>query len=238
MRVHRCATSAAAARLAAERFVAAAAACIGARGVFRVALAGGSTPRELYERLRTAALDWGSVEFYWSDERFVPAGDSRSNESMARAALLDAIAARRVFPMLTSATAGECAARYAALLPETLDLVLLGIGADGHTASLFPGEAAVCESSRTVLVARSPVAPHERITLSAAYIERARAVWFLVTGADKAAALARVLRGPENHAASPAQAVARHARQVEVFADAQALGALPEAVDGGDVEAG
>jgi len=225
MRVHRCATPAEAARLAAGRLVALAAESIGARGVFRVALAGGSTPRTLYEMLREAPLDWSRVEFYWSDERCVPADDGRRNENMARAALLDVVGAPHVFPMATADPADASARRYEALLPERLDLVLLGIGADGHTASLFPGEPAVHERARSVLAARAPVEPRERLTLSAAYINRARAVWFLVTGADKSEALARVIHGPEDIDATPAQAIARHATAVELYADAAALGA-------------
>lgn len=227
MRVHRCATPDEAARRAAVRFVLLATEAVQARGVFRVALAGGSTPRALYELLRDAALDWNRIEFFWGDERFVPAGDPRRNESMARAALLDAIRAPHVFPMPAEGTPARAAEAYAARLPERLDLVLLGIGADGHTASLFPGQAAVRESVRTVLAARSPVAPHERLTLSVACINRARAVWFLVTGADKAAALSRVLHGPEDIDATPAQAVARYAPLVELFADVSALGEAP-----------
>lgn len=226
MRVHRFATPYALARTAARRFVAVAREAIAARGVFRVALSGGSTPQALYEALAGAALDWSSVECFWSDERFVPASDPASNEGMARRALLGRVGSPRVFPMVTDATPEACAARYEALLPGTLDLVLLGLGEDGHTASLFPGEPGVHERARKAIAARAPAGVPERITLSAAYINRARRVWFLVSGAGKAGALARVLAGPEDHALTPAQAVARHAPDVEFFVDAAAFAAL------------
>ncbi len=230
MRLHRFATPQALARAVARRFVATAREAIAARGVFRVALAGGSTPQALYEALAGAAIDWSSVEFFWSDERFVPASDPHSNEGMARRALLGRVGVRHVFPMVAGATPEACAARYDALLPETLDLVLLGLGEDGHTASLFPGAPAVREGERKAIATRAPVGVPDRITLSAAYMNRARLVWFLVSGAGKAGALARVLDGPEDHDATPAQAVARHARAVEFFVDAPALSALAGAM--------
>jgi len=226
VRLHRFATPQALARTVARRFVAVAREAMAARGVFRVALAGGSTPQALYEALAGAAIDWSSVEFFWSDERFVPASDPQSNEGMARRALLGRVGVRHVFPMVAAATPEACAARYESLLPAALDLVLLGLGEDGHTASLFPGEPAVRERARKAIAARAPVGVPDRITLSAAYINRARLVWFLVSGAGKAQALARVLHGPEDHDATPAQAVARHAPEVEFFVDAAACSLL------------
>lgn len=212
------------ARQLARRFVAAARRAIAARGEFRVALAGGSTPRVLYQQLATRKLDWSRIVVYWGDERFVPRDSALSNEAMARAALLDAVAAPRVLPMVCAATAEECAVRYERMLPDRLDLVLLGLGTDGHTASLFPGDAALQETTRLVTVARGPEPAPRRITLTAHYINRARSVWFLVTGADKSEALERVLHGAEDVEVTPAQAVARHARNVTLFADRAAAG--------------
>lgn len=211
------------AHAAAVRFAAEATRAIDARGEFSVALSGGSTPRALYEQLADMALDWERIAVYWSDERFVPRGDALSNETMARAALLDRVAAPRVHPMLCAATAWASAERYARLLPETMDLVLLGIGSDGHTASLFPGSAALDERERTVVVARGPEPAPERITLTVPYINGARSVWFLVTGADKAEALERALHGDEDPGRTPAQAVLRHAAHVTLFADRASL---------------
>lgn len=208
----------------ARRFVAAARRAIAARGEFTVALAGGSTPRALYQQLVKRHIDWSRVSVYWGDERFVARGDVLSNETMARAALLDHVAPRQVFPMLCAQGAEESAARYEHELPERLDLVLLGLGSDGHTASLFPGDAALHERTRRVVTAHGPEPAPRRITLTVPYINRAGAVWFLVTGADKAPALDRVLHGVENFDVTPAQAVARHARNVTLFVDRAAAG--------------
>lgn len=223
MRIRRFDSPADLAAAAARTFVAAARRAIAARGGFSVALAGGSTPRALYQRLAEARLDWSCIDVYWSDERFVPRGDALSNEAMARAALLDRVAAPRVHPMVCAASAQASAERYQRYLPPQLDLVLLGIGADGHTASLFPGASALHERTQRVVAARGPEPARERITLTVPYINGARAVWFLVSGADKAAALARVLHGAEDPDRTPAQAVARHARRVTLFADRAAL---------------
>ena len=176
----------------AQRLVASARRAIAARGEFAVALSGGSTPRALYQQLAHRNLDWSRIAVYWSDERFVPRDSALSNESMARAALLDRVAAPRVFPMVCAGSAAASAECYERCLPERLDLVLLGLGADGHTASLFPGDAALHERTRKVTVGRGPDPAPWRITLSVPYINRARAVWFLVAGADKTDALARV----------------------------------------------
>lgn len=211
------------AHAAAARFAAEAARAIETRGEFSVALSGGSTPRALYERLAEMTFDWTRIAVFWSDERFVLRGDALSNETMARAALLDRVAAPRVHPMLCAGSAEACAAVYADLLPERLDLVLLGIGSDGHTASLFPRSAALDERDRAVVAARGPEPAPERITLTVPYINRARSVWFLVTGADKAEALERALHGEEDPDHTPAQAVLRHAARVTLFADRESL---------------
>lgn len=226
MIVHRSATPGELALRAAQRFAAVADEAIRACGVFRVALAGGGTPLLLYQQLATMSLNWSRVEFFWSDERFVPPEHPASNEGAARRVLLAAIDSQRVFPMLGAETAQGCAARYAALLPEQLDLVLLGIGADGHTASLFAGGPALGEHAPRVLAVCAPTGVVERITLSAAYISRARAVWLLVTGVEKAEALAQVLVGAKHDAATPAQTVARQARHIELFADEAAMQAF------------
>ncbi|MCB1631163.1 MAG: 6-phosphogluconolactonase [Pseudomonadales bacterium] len=215
----------------AQRLVASARRAIAARGEFAVALSGGSTPRALYQQLAHRNLDWSRIAVYWSDERFVPRDSALSNESMARAALLDRVAAPRVFPMVCAGSAAASAECYERCLPERLDLVLLGLGADGHTASLFPGDAALHERTRKVTVGRGPDPAPWRITLSVPYINRARAVWFLVAGADKTDALARVLHGPEDPERTPAQAVARHARRVTLYVDRAAAG------DGGKLPA-
>jgi 6-phosphogluconolactonase len=224
MRIHRCADPAQLALAAARYFILAAQQAIAARGVFHVGLAGGRTPQRLYQSLRDAPLEWPRLVFYWSDERFVPADDPLSNEGMARAALLDFVPDARAVPMVCADTPQACAALYERQLPDRLDLVLLGLGADGHTASLFPGSPAVHEIERKVIVARASGNGAQRISLSVPYLRRARQVCFLVTGADKAPALHRLLHGAEDWDSTPAQAVARHAHDVAVFADAPAWG--------------
>lgn len=168
-------------------------------------LAGGNTPRELYRRLaELSARDplWRQVEVFFSDERWVGHQSEASNYRMAREALLQhvPIPARQVHPIATDAPdPAQAAAQYERLLRRAdgdvrrLDVVLLGMGADGHTASLFPGAPALAETRRLVLATRAPVAPHQRITMTFPAINTAAEVHFLVTGAGKAQMVARAL---------------------------------------------
>lgn len=205
-------------RAAAAVFVERAGAAIAARGRFSVALAGGSTPRAMYRELAAPTLasgvDWTRVHVFFGDERAVPPGDPASNYGMASAALLDHVpiprAQVRRLPaddadLERAARAYEDALRAALGDPPALDLALLGMGADGHTASIFPGTPAAGEARRLVVRGRAPVAPHDRLTLTAPAFAAARAVLFLVTGADKAAAAWEVLCGPRDPGRFPAQ---------------------------------
>lgn len=182
-------------------------AAVGA-GRCSVALPGGNTPRALYRLLGSAyreALPWQAVHIFWGDERYVPADDPRSNYRMAKEEWLDhiAIPPENVHPMPTHlADIDEAARRYEAILRAHFpmpwpgfDLVLLGLGPDGHTASLFPGSPALEERSRWVIPVRAPVEPPARLTLTLPVINRAAAVWFLVLGADKEEVLRKTLRG-------------------------------------------
>lgn len=222
MTVHRYLTSIEVAANAVEHFAAAAETAIAERGIFRVALAGGSAPKRMYEMLREVTLDWNKVEFYWSDERFVSPDDPQSNEGMAKAALLDHLRGYFAFGMVTDTDPEICASDYEALLTHDMDLVLLGLGTDGHTASLFPGDPAV-HSDRNVVVSHAPVNAPMRITMTPQYVNRAREVWFIVTGEDKAEPLDRMMNGPEDWSRTPSQAIFRHAPNVTLFADAAAL---------------
>lgn len=176
------------------------------RGRARLVLAGGSTPRALYRELAAeplrSRLDWTRVECFFGDERCVPPEDERSNYRMARESLLLPLGLEeaRVHRMRGELGALAGAHDYERQLdasfgaqPARFDLVLLGLGADGHTASLFPGDAALAERELRVAPARAPVEPRQRITLTLPVLCAARALLFLVSGADKAAALARVL---------------------------------------------
>jgi len=173
------------------------------RGRCAVALSGGSTPRPVYERLAEepfrSGIAWSGVEFYFGDERAVPPSDPRSNYAMARAALFDRLpgGAARAYRMEAEHADRDAAARaYEALLPPRLDLLLLGVGDDGHTASLFPGSPALDEQRRRVVPATGPTPPRERLTITPPVIADARRVGVLVAGAAKASIVARALRGP------------------------------------------
>jgi 6-phosphogluconolactonase len=188
------------AQVAAERIEAALAQAVRERGRATLALSGGSTPRPLHRLLAERnRIDWAHLDLYFSDERCVPPDDPESNYGAALTDLLEQLpgALPRVFRPEGEATDREAAAaRYAAKLPERFDMILLGMGADGHTASLFPGDAvAVGEQQRRALFVKGPKAPHERITLSPPVFAAARNLIVLVQGSDKALALARALEG-------------------------------------------
>jgi len=217
------------ARRAAERIVELTRAAVAARGLCAVALAGGSTPRATYEVLGTSALaaavPWAAITWYFGDERAVPPDHAESNYRLARETLFAGRpeALERVRRMAADAADLEQAARdYARLLPDALDLILLGIGEDGHTASLFPGSPATRERSARVVVVTGPKPPNPRLTVTAPVIEGAREVLALASGSGKAEALARALEGPLDVTAVPAQ-LARHGTWI---VDAAAAGGL------------
>jgi 6-phosphogluconolactonase len=177
----------------------------------QIALAGGSTPRRAYQIAAERRSDWGGAEVWWGDERCVPPDDERSNYRMTHEALL---ARLEVQPRVVHRIRGELAPAEAAddyareLGDRALDLVLLGLGPDGHTASLFPNSPALEERERTVVAAepgREPLVP--RVTLTIPALARARIVLFLVDGGDKAAAVARAFGDAEPSADTPASLV-------------------------------
>jgi 6-phosphogluconolactonase len=192
-----------------------------------LALSGGSTPRPAYERLAAEpGMPWDVVEVYFGDERAVPPTDPASNYRMAREALLDRvpIPAARVHRMeADDPDLDAAAARYAALLPERLDVLVLGMGQDGHTASLFPGSPPVHEKERKVVPAGAPVPPVHRLTITPPVIAAARRVAVLTAGMAKAPVVARVLRGPWRPEVLPAQL----AREGTWILDRAAASALP-----------
>ncbi len=203
--IHRFPDIEALAAAVAERVVALTASSQAERGACRWALAGGSTPRRLYTLLAeptwSKRVDWDRVQLYWGDERCVPPEDPASNYRMARETLIDrvSIVAENVHRMRGELPPEEAAAEYRRRLgAEPLDVILLGMGADGHTASLFPDDPSWREEGRVVLATRSPQPPHERISLSLATIRAARAVLMLVTGGDKAPRVAQVLAQTES----------------------------------------
>jgi len=173
---------------------------------FSLALSGGTTARRCYQRLAAdgaSQLDWWLVDVYWGDERCVPPTSEESNERLGREALLERVgAANAVYPMRCD----EGADAYQLRVSEAgrLDVVHLGLGADGHTASLFPGSAGLdADPGRLVVMNSDPTGanPHERMTLTFSGIARARLVLFTVMGADKQAAMQRVADGEDLPAA-------------------------------------
>jgi len=206
--------------------------------VFAIALAGGDTPRRTYERLAAdASVDWPRVEFFWGDERAVPPDHPDSNFRMADRALLRplGIDPRRIHRMAAERDDLAAAARdYEAELakvcgepggPPRLDLVLLGMGADGHTASLFPRTSALSESRRWVVANEVPQLATRRLTITFPLIEHARSVIVLVAGESKAPALAQVLQGPPDRERLPSQRL-RALASVEWLVDTAAASGL------------
>jgi 6-phosphogluconolactonase len=214
---------------AARRFAAAATQAVRANGRFVTALAGGSTPRRLYELLSTPEyaerIDWARTHVFFGDERCVPPDDPESNYRMARVALLDRvpIPAGNVHRMRGEDEPAQAAAAYERDLravfatpdgPPTVrgdarfHLVVLGMGSNGHTASLFPGQLAVRELERWVVADRVAELNAWRITLTPPPLNAAAEILFLVLGEGKAAMLKRVLQGPVRPDELPAQVIA------------------------------
>jgi 6-phosphogluconolactonase len=203
---------------AARDFAGRAEEAIGASGRFAVALAGGSTPEATYEKLArdyADRLDWGRVHVFFGDERTVPPDHEDSNYRRARETLLSRVAVRSVHRMRGELSPAEAAESYEEELrgffgtdgPPRLDLILLGIGEDGHTASLFPETSALEVTDRWVVA--NPVLKLEttRLTLTIPVINTARAVNFLVAGEGKAGALQEILEGDADPRAYPAKFV-------------------------------
>jgi 6-phosphogluconolactonase len=232
---------------AADRIATAAAAAIRRSGRFHLALSGGSTPRGLYALLASdphaARIEWPRVHVFWGDERCVAADDPASNQRMAREALLDhvPVPSAQVHAIRGDQEPTAEAARYEQELREAFatpagpprsaadarfDLVLLGLGEDGHTASLYPGSPAVREPRRWVLAERAPKLSAWRITLTPLVINAASVVVFLVSGREKAAILRRVLCEPRQSEPLPAQAIRPRDGELHWLVDAAAASAL------------
>jgi 6-phosphogluconolactonase len=181
---------------------------IQARGRFTFAVSGGRTPWAMFATLRSADLPWSSIDVYQVDERVAPRGDPRRNLTHLETNLP---AGAAVHPMPVEDEDLEAAAdRYAAALPERFDLVHLGLGADGHTASLVPGDPVLDATDRLAAITR-PYMGERRMTLTYPALERAATVMWLVEGADKAPALKRLLARdpsiPAGQVAAPSQVV-------------------------------
>jgi 6-phosphogluconolactonase len=178
-------------------------------GGVNLTLAGGGTPRGGYELLaEVPGLPWEEIEVFFGDERAVPPHHPESNFHMAMDALLSRVPVPmgRIHRMEADLPDRQMAARqYEAILPSTLDILILGIGGDGHTASLFPGGTPVRERSRRVVPATGPTRPRDRLTVTPPVIQSARRIFVLARGGEKASSVSRALEGPIDPVACPAQ---------------------------------
>ncbi len=236
----------AASRRAAQYFVDGIRAAAGARGKARIAISGGNTPKHTFELLADPSaqyreqIPWESLELYWVDERCVPPDHADSNYRMTREALLDKVplSAKQIFRIQGELDPEEAAAKYefdirqsfrleGAELPS-FDLVLLGMGPDGHTASLFPHTQGLHEIMRIAIANHVPQQKDSwRITLTWPVIDRARDVFFLIEGADKVAALKQVFRGPYDPETYPSQLIRPASHRLTLLLDSAAAAALP-----------
>ncbi|MGA8533702.1 MAG: 6-phosphogluconolactonase [Candidatus Tumulicola sp.] len=222
----------------AELFIDTAQTAMADRGAFRVALSGGNTPRAAYELLATESfggqLSWSDIFVYFGDERCVPPDDEQSNYRMARKAFLDAepIPPRNVHRIRGEIDPTAAAAEYAQILRTDMgdlphfDLVLLGLGPDGHTASLFPGSPPDTDDDALVRGVYSESQSMWRVTVTPKVINAARTVAFAVEGVEKTAILATVLQGPRDPTKYPAQIVAPKSGRLVWLVDELAAGML------------
>ena len=238
------ADQAALAKEAAERCAHIAQEAVARAGRFTIALSGGSTPKLLYSLLAaepySTSLPWRKTHVFWGDERAVPPGDHNSNFGMAKATLLDRvpIPADRVHRMQAERDDLDLMAReYEAEIarsfgvppgaePPAFDLILLGLGSDGHTASLFPHTQAIRENARWVVRNHVPTLKTDRVTLTAPILNRGATVLFLVAGAEKAPALLAVLEGPTDPERLPAQLIQPTSGRLMWLVDRAAAGML------------
>ncbi|HYB50548.1 MAG TPA: 6-phosphogluconolactonase [Burkholderiaceae bacterium] len=212
MKIEVLADAEAAAREAARQIAHWARTCVAARGVFVMAVSGGKTPWQMLRALAQEDLPWANVHVAQVDERIAPAGDTQRNFTHLRKCLREQVPSANLHPMPVEAADLElAAARYAATLeqlagsPAVLDLAHLGLGIDGHTASLVPDDAVLQVTDRDVALT-GVYEGHRRMTLTYPILNRCRRILWLVTGAEKAGALARLRSGERS---VPAGAIAR-----------------------------
>ena len=203
-------------QFAAEKFVKVANQAIAERGRFLVALSGGSTPMKLYAQLANTELDWKLVHFFWGDERCVPADDEGNSYGQAKKVLFDKIGTTNIHRVESDLEPASAAQAYANTLSgfadapfdfPRFDLVLLGMGDDGHTASLFPGSPVEVTTPTLAVTAHYQDRPANRVTLTQLVFNQAREVWFMVAGKSKAETLKNVLQGEHKPETYPAQRI-------------------------------
>jgi len=199
---------------------------IAGRGACSVCLTGGRTPEPVYRELASvSSIDWSRVDVFFGDERAVPPDHPESNYLMVHRVLLSRVPvpASQVHRMEAERGDREAAAReYERVLPPRLDVLVLGMGPDGHIASLFPGSAVLDERQRLVVPVVGAKAPVDRLTITPPVIEAARGVAVIATGEDKAAMVARAIEGP----LAPKEVPAQLARRGSWFLDEAAAGRI------------
>jgi len=226
---------------AAEEIAHVAGEAICTHGEFTFALSGGSTPASTYELLGTRfhySVDWKEVQFFWGDERCVPPDNPESNYGMANRTLLTKLGLRleQVHRMRGELDPEEAALEYEAELRKSLsagdgevpsfDLIMLGLGDNRHTASLFPGDPAIHEATRMVVAVDVDAEPRKRLSFTPPLINNAQRVMFLAAGANKAEAVRDILEGPRDPDKYPAQIVAPTAGELWWFLDKAAASLL------------
>ena len=229
----------------AEHLLEAAQEAVASRGVARIAISGGNTPKRTFEMLADPAatefsvFPWDKTDLFWVDERCVPPDDKESNYRMTRLALLDKVplAADHVFRIEGELDPELAAARYESVIRNrfrlegaelpTFDLVALGMGPDGHTASLFPHTAGIHELTRIAIANHVPQKETWRVTLTSPVINQGRKVVFLIGGTDKAAVLKNVLSDKYDPETWPSQVIQPKSGQLLMLLDQAAAAELP-----------
>jgi 6-phosphogluconolactonase len=231
---------------AAQYFVDGIRAAVGARGKARIAVSGGRTPKKTFALLADPSapyreqIPWEKLELYWVDERCVPPDNADSNYRMTREAMLDTVPlpANQVFRIQGELDPDEAAAKYESAIRQSFrlegaempifDLLGLGMGPDGHTASLFPHTDGLHELMRVAIANHVPQQKESwRVTLTSPVINRARDVFFLVEGTDKVAALKSVFTGPYDPEMYPSQLIRPASKRITLLLDTAAATALP-----------
>lgn len=211
------------------------------KGRFTIALSGGSTPQRLYSILTeepyNQKIDWSKMHIFYGDERVVPFEDKRNNAKMSYDTLLNhvPIPASQIHVMKTDIDPHEAARQYEVILHQyfdhsdtTFDLVLLGMGDDGHTLSVFPGSELVAEKSAWAKAIWVPAQDMYRITLTPGLVNKSAVVAFLTTGANKSATLKQVIKGEFNPDQYPSQLICPTNGELYWFVDREAAGELSE----------
>ncbi len=192
------------------------------KGVFNVALSGGSTPKAIFQRLagQKAAIDWSKVRVFFSDERAVPLDDPQSNFKMAwEAGFKDLVDLSQMHPMYDSGDPEEAAIKYESKLPYRFDMIMLGMGDDGHIASLFPKTHALTTDNRRVVANFLPTKEIWRITFTYPELESSDHTVLYVLGQEKASMVKTVVEGASDFSEYPAQKLRTFQKEVTLILD-------------------